>query len=162
MLASDMMRPLPKDPHKEKPSWRERLATLRYVPPLLKLVWQTHRGYSAAMVVLRLLRAFVPVATLWVGKLIIDAVVAATREPATGFSRLWRLVALEAGIVLLGEALARASALIESLLGDLFSNHTSIRLMEHAATLDLYQFEDPTFMTAWNVRGGKRPGAWVC
>jgi ATP-binding cassette subfamily B protein len=144
MLAG-VVRPLPKDPNKEKPSWRERIATLRYVPPLLKLVWQTHRGYSAAMVVLRLLRAFVPVATLWVGKLIIDAVVAATREPSVGFSYLWRLVALEAGIVLLGEALTRASALIESLLGDLFSNHTSIRLMEHAATLDLFQFEDPTF-----------------
>lgn len=144
-MLAHVMRPLPKDPNKEKPSWRERIATLRYVPPLLMLVWQTHRGYSVAMVVLRLLRAFVPVATLWVGKLIIDAVVAATREPAASFSRLWRLVALEAGIVLLGEALARASSLIESLLGDLFSNHTSIRLMEHAAQLDLYQFEDPTF-----------------
>src|SRR6188474_2090783 len=41
--------------------------------------------------------------------------------------------------------LARASALIESLLSDLFSNRMSIRLMEHAATLDLAQFEDPTF-----------------
>jgi ATP-binding cassette subfamily B protein len=144
MLAG-VMRPLPKDPNKEKPPWHERVATLRYVPPLLKLVWQTHRGYSVAMVVLRLLRAFVPVATLWVGKLIIDAVVAAAREPGASFSYLWRLVAMEAGIVLLGEGLARASALIESLLGDLFSNHTSIRLMEHAATLDLFQFEDPTF-----------------
>ena len=30
-------------------------------------------------------------------------------------------------------------------LGDMFANRTSIRLMEHAATLDLQQFEDPTF-----------------
>lgn len=97
------------------------------------------------MIMLRLLRAFVPVATLWVSKLIIDAVVAATRNPAAGLAWLWRLVALEAGVVLLGEALSRVSALIESLLGDLFANHTSIRLMQHAARLDLYQFEDPTF-----------------
>ena len=34
---------------------------------------------------------------------------------------------------------------MESLLGDLFSNVISVRLMEHAATLDLAQFEDPTF-----------------
>ncbi|HMI58920.1 MAG TPA: ABC transporter ATP-binding protein, partial [Gemmatimonadaceae bacterium] len=43
------------------------------------------------------------------------------------------------------DLLTRASSLVESLLGDLFSIHTSIRLMEHAATLDLAQFEDPTF-----------------
>jgi ATP-binding cassette subfamily B protein len=126
------------------PTWRERVSALRYVPPLLKLVWQTHRGYTVAMIILRLGRAFVPVATLWTGKLIIDAVVA-LRGPAPELSRLWRLVALEIGIVLVGEALARASALVESLLSDLFSNYTSIRLMEHAASLDLYQFEDPAF-----------------
>ena len=136
------------------PSWRERLAALRYVPALIRLVWATHRGYSAAMVVLRVGRAFVPIATLWVGKLIIDAVVAASRlSPAmreqvgrdTHWMSLWRLVALEIAIVVAGEVLARASALVESLLGDLFSNRVSVRLMAHAATLDLAQFEDPTF-----------------
>jgi ATP-binding cassette subfamily B protein len=97
------------------------------------------------MIALRLLRAFIPIATLWVSKLIIDQVVAASRSTGQGLGQLWKLVAIEAAIVLAGEALARTSALVESLLGDLFSNHTSIRLMEHAATLDLYQFEDPTF-----------------
>lgn len=97
------------------------------------------------VVLLRLLRAFVPVATLWVGKMIVDTVVAATFDDNPGLARLWELVALELLIVLAGEALARGSALVESLLGDLFSNHTSIRLMEHAATLDLYQFEDPSY-----------------
>ena len=101
-------------------------------------------GLPAAMAVLRLLRAFTPLATLWVGKLIIDAVVA-VREASLDLSRLWQLVALEIVIVLVGEMLARASALVESLLGDLFSNSTNMRLMEHAATLDLYHFEDPTF-----------------
>jgi ATP-binding cassette subfamily B protein len=96
------------------------------------------------MVVLRLLRAFTPLTTLWVGKLIIDAVVA-VREASLDVSRLWELVVLEIVIVLVGEMLARASALVESLLGELFSNYTNMRLMEHAATLDLYHFEDPTF-----------------
>ncbi|MEJ7713126.1 MAG: hypothetical protein WKF84_25595 [Pyrinomonadaceae bacterium] len=103
------------------------------------MVWQTHRGYRLVMVVLRFGRAFVPVATLWTGKLIIDAVVASASE------RLWKLVALEIAIVTTGELLARASSLTESLLSDLFGNVTSVRLMEHAATLDLYQFEDPSF-----------------
>jgi ATP-binding cassette subfamily B protein len=95
-------------------------------------------------VALRLVRSFFPVAALWVGKLIIDTVLA-IRGGTAGASQLWQLVALEIAIVVAGEILARGSALIESLLGDLFSNVTSVRLMEHAATLDLYQFEDPAF-----------------
>ena len=125
-------------------TWRVQLAALRYVPLFIQLMWQTHRGYTAAMAVLRLLRAFTPIATLWVGKLIIDAVVA-MRQASPDFSRLWELVALEIVIVLVGEVLARASGLVESLLGELFSNYISERLMEHAATLDLYHFEDPAF-----------------
>jgi ATP-binding cassette subfamily B protein len=111
----------------EKPSFRERMNALRYVPQLLRLT-----------------RAFIPIATLWIGKLIIDGVVGAQR---TGGS--WRavggLVAIELAIVIAGELLARASSLVESLLGDLFSNRISVRLMQHAATLDLAQFEDPDF-----------------
>jgi len=133
-------------PEIERPrGMRERLAALRYLPQLVRLVWQTHRGYTTAMVVLRLLRAFVPVATLWAAKLIIDQVVLLTRAPGTPLTDLWRVVALELAIVVVGELLARASALVESLLGDLFSNHISVRLMRHAATLDLQQFEDPDF-----------------
>jgi len=128
----------------EQPSFRERFAALRYIPPLLKLVWETHRRYTTAMAVIRLLRAGVPVAMLWVGKLIIDAVVA-SRESGPNYSRLWKLVALEIAIVFTNDVLSRTSSLVESLLGDLFSNHTSVRLMEHAATLDLAHFEDPAF-----------------
>jgi ATP-binding cassette subfamily B protein len=130
----------------ERPrTWRERLAALRYLPALLRLVWETSRGYTAAMIVLRLLRAFVPVASLWAAKLIIDAVVELARTPGASLTPLWRAVALELAIVVVGEILARASSLVESLLGDLFSNHISVRLMRHAATLDLQQFEDPEF-----------------
>ena len=125
-------------------SRRERLAALRYIPPLARLIWQTHAGYTAAMMVLRLLRAFVPVATFWVGKLILDTVIA-VRDGQAEMSQLWRYVAIEVAIVVAGEILARASSLVESLLSDLFSNVMSVRLMEHASTLDLAQFEDPTF-----------------
>jgi ATP-binding cassette subfamily B protein len=125
--------------------WRDRLAALRHVPALLRLVWSAHRGYAAAVAVLRLVRAGVPVLALWVGKLIIDAVVAAAQTPGADTSRLWRLVAFEIAVVAGGDLLARASALLESLLGDRFANVTSVRLMEHAATLDLAQFEDPAF-----------------
>ena len=136
--------PAPSGAPGSAPGWRDRLRAVRYVPSLLGLVWDTHRGYTATMVVLRVLRAFVPLAALWVGKLIIDLVVE-MRDATPDFDRLWRLVAIEVAIVVAGEVLARASQLVESLLGDLFSNRISVRLMEHAATLDLQQFEDPAF-----------------
>ena len=120
---------------------REKIAVLRSLPKLLGLVWDAHRLYTVAMVALRLVRGVVPIGSLWVGKLIIDAVIQAAAGGRAG--PLWRYVALELSIVLGGEVLARASSLVESLLGDLFSNHVSVRLMEHAAILDLAQFEDP-------------------
>ncbi len=118
---------------------------MRNVPPFLRMVWETHRGYAAGIAALRLLRAFVPLATLWVGKAIVDAVVEATRTGTPDWPRLVELVLLEFGIVVLGEIAARTGALLESLLGDLFSNRMSVRLMEHAAALDLEHFEDPRF-----------------
>ena len=133
-------------PESERPrGFRERVAALRYLPALVRLVWQTHRGFTLAMIVLRLVRSFVPVASLWAAKLIIDQVVQLTRVPGGSLTPLWRVVVLELAIVIVGELLARASALVESLLGDLFSNSISVRLMRHAATLDLAQFEDPDF-----------------
>ncbi len=128
------------------PTWSERLAALKHVPPLIRLVFQTHRGYTAAILVLRVIRSFIPVAVLWIGKLIIDGVIAGMAAAHAGRTPDWwhlaTLVGLELGIAVVGEGLARLSSLLESLLGDLFANRLSVRLMEHAATLDLAQFED--------------------
>ncbi len=122
----------------------ERIAALRYIPALARLIWRTHRGYATAILALRVLRSVVPVATFWVGKLILDSVLAA--KAGTGpIADVWSYLAIEIGIVIAGEVLARASSLVESLLGDLFSNNMSVTLMEQAAKLDLAQFEDPTF-----------------
>src|SRR5688572_26058459 len=83
------------------PTWAERVRAMRNLPPFLRMVWQTHRGYVLGIGVLRLLRAFVPLATLWVGKLIVDAVVEASRTGSPDWRRIATLVALEFGIVAL-------------------------------------------------------------
>jgi ATP-binding cassette subfamily B protein len=134
-----------RSPAEKTPSWGERLRAMRNLPPFLRMVWGTHRGMVAGICLLRLLRAFVPVATLWIGKLIIDAVVAANRTGEPHWRRIATLLATELAIVAVGEAAARTGSLLESLLGDLFSNRLSVRLMEHAAELDLQHFEDPGF-----------------
>jgi ATP-binding cassette, subfamily B, bacterial len=127
-----------------QPTLRARVSALRYVPPFIALIWRTNRPLCAAMIVLRVARAATPLATLWVAKLIIDTVVHA-RATGPNWTHLWTLVALEIAIVLGDQAISRASTLVESLLGDLFTNHVSILIMEHAATLDLAQFENAHF-----------------
>jgi ATP-binding cassette subfamily B protein len=121
------------------------LLAIRYIPAFIRLVWATHRGYTVAMIGLRITRAFTPVVTFWVSKLIVDEVIAIRGGQQLGYTRLWQLVTLEFLVVLVGEVLTRTSGLVESLLGDLFSIDISVRLMEHAAALDLEQFENPTF-----------------
>jgi ATP-binding cassette subfamily B protein len=96
------------------------------------------------MIALRVVGSVIPVATFWVAKLILDSVIAA-RAGQGSLDQVWKYLALEIAIILVGEVIARGSSLIESLLGDLFSNAMSVRLMEHSATLDLAQFEDPEF-----------------
>jgi ATP-binding cassette subfamily B protein len=113
------------------------------------MVWQTHRGYVAAIVALRALRAVVPLAVLWVGKLIIDWAKDGMDAHRAGLPLHWdvlgMLLVVGLGIAVAGDGLARAGTLVESLLGDLFSNRISVRLMEHAATLDLRHYEDSEF-----------------
>src|SRR4029453_13067950 len=56
-------------------SLRERFGALRNLPPFLSLIWKTSPSLTLADLVSRLVRALLPVATLYVGKLIIDEVV---------------------------------------------------------------------------------------
>ena len=133
-------------PGGHKVSWHERLQALRHLPKLLRMVWETNPGYVVGILLLRVARSAVPLAVLWVGKLIVDEVVHAIALHQAGgalpWTRLAVLLGIELAIALVGEGLSRVSALLESLLGDLFANRTSVQLMRHAATLDLEQFED--------------------
>ena len=128
-----------------KPTLKEKFAALGNLPRFFKLVWQTNRWYTILDALLRLVRSAIPVSILYVGKLIIDEVVKLSKDHTTDHTFLWELVAAEFALAIISDALARATSLVDSLLGDLFSNYTSVRIMEHAATLDLDQFEDSEF-----------------
>src|SRR5690606_35653169 len=58
-----------------KPSLRERFDALRNLPPFLRMIWATSRSLTLSTLGLRLIRALVPIATLYIGKLIIDEAV---------------------------------------------------------------------------------------
>ena len=128
-----------------KPTLKEKFAALGNLPRFFKLVWQTNHWYAILDALLRLVRSAIPVSILYVGKLIIDEVVMLSKGTGIDHTYLWELVAAEFALAIIADALTRATILVDSLLGDLFSNYTSVKIMEHAATLDLDQFEDSEF-----------------
>jgi ATP-binding cassette subfamily B protein len=109
------------------------------------MVWETSRPLTICTLLLRCISAFLPLATLWVGKLIIDLVVRAIRHQAIDRSTIWKLLVLELLLAVASDTLGRFVSLVDSLLGDRFTNHVSLKLMEHATALDLVSFEDPVF-----------------
>ncbi|KGM51746.1 ABC transporter ATP-binding protein [Lysobacter concretionis Ko07 = DSM 16239] len=137
-----------------KPSLRERFDALHNLPPFLRLIWATSPALTLSTLGLRLVRALVPIATLYIGKLIIDE---AVRLVAAGMAfealgdawhsgqldTLMWLLLIELGLAIGSDLLGRLTSYGDSLLSELFTNAISVRLMEHAATLDLEDFEDP-------------------
>ena len=132
-------------PSGEQRAFREQFAALRNLPPFLALVWRTQPALALANLLLRLVKSLLPLAILYVGKLILDQVIGMIDTPDQSSLGLWQLVAIELGLVFLSDLLNRAINLVDSLLGDLVSNQTSFELIRHAATLDLFQFENPEF-----------------
>jgi len=130
---------------KEKASFKEQFVALKNLPPFFKLIWNTHKGMSFGNALLRLFKSAIPLAMLWVGKEIVDEVIRLIDAVVKDMDYLWVLVAIELGLAIFSSLLNRSIALMDSLLGDLFSNATSVRLIQHAASLDLYQFEDANF-----------------
>ncbi len=129
-----------------KPSWKDRLKALRNLPAFFKLVWAASPWMTLTNAGLRLMRSAIPVSVLYVGRLIIDEAIFLAKEHGNGsMSHLWSLILIEFALAIFNDALGRCVSLLDSLLGDLFGNISSVRIMEHAAKLDLEQFEDAIF-----------------
>ena len=126
-------------------SWQERLSALRNTPPVLKIVWQSGPGVVLFGLIARLFASLLPLALLWIPKLIVDAIVHARAAQQVVSPRLWWLVAAEFGLAVLTGILGRAIDYSDSLLADKYTRHVSIQVMKHAAELDLIAYEDPVF-----------------
>jgi ATP-binding cassette, subfamily B, bacterial len=137
-------------------SLKERVSALRNILPFMAMVWQTGPGLTASLLALRAIRALLPIATLYVGKLIVDDVVRLVQMPGKPetlaqwlhsglLDGLGALLAIEFALAIFADVLGRIVSLVDSLLSERVSNASSIRLMQHAATLDLEDFEDSEF-----------------
>ncbi len=134
---------------------RSFLGVFRYSRRALDLVWSTSRVLTIALGLLTVLAGVLPAAMAWVGALIIDGVVAATRlyteaaEPAASawpiFEPVLRLVALEALIVAILAGAQRGISLCQALLRAQLGQRVNVMILEKALTLELEQFEDSEF-----------------
>jgi ATP-binding cassette, subfamily B, bacterial len=137
-------------------SFRDRLCALRNLRPYIGLVWQASPWLTTAALGLRLLRSLLPIAILYVGKLIIDDVVVLAQTPGKPdtlralfeqglLNWLILLVFAEFLLAVIADVVGRIVSLIDGLLSERMSNVSTVRLMKHAAILDLEHFEDADF-----------------
>lgn len=124
-------------------SWR---IYLRDLGETLRLVWQTGPLQASVALALSFLQAFIPAVTIWVSKLLLDAVAGAIEgrlgSAEEAFTQLLGLLALQVGIGAASSVLAAIQTTNRELLSDALQNRISLRILQKAAELELSQFED--------------------
>ncbi len=126
----------------------------RYSRRALELVWSTHRGLAVALAALTVAVGVLPASMAYVGKLIVDGVVAALAvNRATGSASYETVLVLVAVLGLLAAATAASQRGIEfcqSLLRVRLSQRVHLLILDKALTLELAQFEDSEFYDKLN------------
>jgi ATP-binding cassette subfamily B protein len=125
---------------------RETLRLLPHVGRTFRILWQTSPLLSVAVTALTVATGVIPAALAWVGKLIVDSVVAAARAGGlSGAARPLRLVALELGLMVVLTLANRLTALLRELLRAQLGNRINVDILEKALALELRHFEDAAF-----------------
>jgi ATP-binding cassette subfamily B protein len=118
----------------------------RYSRRAVALVWSTHRGLTVALALLTLTAGVLPAGVAYLGKLIVDAVVAALAAREAGgvpdYAAVLTLVAFEGALVALLAGAQRGIDFCQSLLRVLLSQRVHFLILDKALTLTLAQFED--------------------
>ncbi|MGB3173521.1 MAG: ABC transporter ATP-binding protein [Saprospiraceae bacterium] len=128
-----------------KKGFVESLKSLKLLIPFFKMIWRTSPALTLTNIILRLVKSAVPLAQLYIGKLIIDEIVHLINNKGGDPHNLWVWIGLEFGVTMVSELISRVMNLTESLLGDLYGNVSSVELMNKAATIDLSMYENPDF-----------------
>jgi ATP-binding cassette subfamily B protein len=110
-----------------------------HAPRTLALVYKASPGGTIALSALTLVAALVPLAIAYVGKAIVDAVVA--HDGATTA----RLVALELALVGTQSLVTRVNGFVRSQLGARLGIDVNVTILEKALTMSLAHFEDAEY-----------------
>jgi ATP-binding cassette subfamily B protein len=128
-----------------RPPLRERFRNFaslsRQVRPTLELVWKADPRGAVVTIALTLIAAVLPPALAWVGKLIVDAVVAASRGEGDP-KRVFGLGGLELGLMVISTLVTRLLGLERELLRARLGNVINLRILDKALELELRHFED--------------------
>ena len=127
------------------PRWAERLHALKNIPPVMKYVWDAAPGVAVANLVSRVVAALIPLSMLAVTRLIIAEIYALNAQQTPLPHHFWWLVTLEFALAGVAAILMRVTDFCDTALAERFMKHISVRLMKHAANLDLMSYEDPVF-----------------
>lgn len=126
----------------------------RYSRRAVELVWSTNARLTVAMAVLTIVAGLLPAAIAYVGKLIVDAVVAAIAVNMAGeapdYTTVMWLVAVEGLLVAAMAATQRGIGYCQTLLRVLLSQRVNTLILEKALSLELAQFEDSEFYDKLN------------
>ncbi|MEM1263114.1 MAG: ABC transporter ATP-binding protein [Pseudomonadota bacterium] len=125
------------------------LGVLRYTRRAIELVWQTSKPLTITLAALTIMAGLAPAGIAWVGKLIVDAVVAAASSTGSARDALV-YVAVEGVLVTLLAGAQRGIAICQALLRSLLANRVNVLILEKALTLSLTQFEDSEFYDKLN------------
>ena len=109
------------------------------------MVWRSGPLVVSLGLVFRLLASLLPIALLWIAKLIIDSIVQVVSLHQPIRPGFWWLVATEFGLAVGGSVLGRTIDYLDALLADKYTRYVSIEVMKHASALDLATYEDPVF-----------------
>ncbi len=128
-----------------KTNWKESFRALQFIPAFFIEIRKSARWMFNINVGFRLINALTPIVILWVGKLIIDEIVLQTTVEISNYNTLWKYVAIEFGAVVLADVINRVVNLTDGLLGDLYSNASSIKIIRKTNELNIAQLEDAEF-----------------
>ena len=129
-----------------KSSMKMNFHALVFLPRFFREVKATNPPLFYFNILLRIIVSVLPVAMLYVGKLIIDSVVELVNtDKIADFDNLWKWVVLELSLVVLSDVFNRIISITEGLIGDQYSIKSSVLLINKTAEVEMYQLEDPTF-----------------
>jgi ATP-binding cassette subfamily B protein len=127
--------------------WNEVRGSFAHTPEAVRLVWRTDPWATMGLGLLTLAGALLPAAQAWVGKLIVDGVVAAIQGggKTEQVKAVFVYLTLELALFLLSNAFAHARRLIQQLIQLQLANKIRGEIIRKALTLDIAFFEDPDF-----------------
>ncbi|MEO0803908.1 MAG: ABC transporter ATP-binding protein [Cyanobacteria bacterium J06642_2] len=133
------------------PDTRSRLwAMLGNTPRLLGLVWEAAPRWVVANAIATLGDAIVPVARLYIMKLIVDRVLLMLSQERTSLVPLLGLVSLGFGLTVLRQIFQQTNTYVSRILNDEFALHANGKLLKQAIRLDLAHYESPKFYDTLN------------